>query len=80
MNNESAPLLKSEILELFKKEDSICIINNGTNTGNGFFIELNEACIPFNKCLISCNHILAEKDIEIGNTINLQYKNKKIYL
>jgi hypothetical protein len=84
MNNESDPLLKNEILELFKKEDSICIIfnkmNDRTYIENGFFIGLNEACIPFNKCLICCNHFLTEKDIEIGKTINLQYKNKKIYL
>ena len=84
MENESAPLLKTEILELFKKEDSMCIIKNSINNQNirenGFFIELNETSIPFNKCLICCNHLLTEKDIEIGNTIYLLYKNKEIYL
>ncbi len=82
------PILKSEMLELFEKEKSICIIKTKkiiNNTiidirGNGFFIELNEACIPFNKCLITCNHILGEENIKIGEKIKLEYKNKEIKL
>ena len=73
-----------EIL-LFEREHSICIIEyknikNKTIIGNGFFIKLNEACIPFNKCLITCNHILSEEDIEIEKKIKLQFKNKEMYL
>lgn len=88
MKNDSPPILKSEILELFEKEEYICIINSKRIIndklryikGNGFFIELNEACIPFNKCLITCNHLLNEEDIKIGNIIILEYQNKKIKL
>ena len=70
---------------LFKRGDSVLKIEHENQKGkkiigNGFFICLNEPCIPFNICLITCNHILGEKDIEIGKRISLQYKNRIIKL
>ena len=59
MIDDYKTFLKNEILELFDKEDSICkIYRNDGDRGNGFFIKLNETYIPFNKCLITCYHIL----------------------
>ena len=80
-----SPILKTEILELLKKEDSMCKIKspkifNGEITqlsGSGFFLELNDKSIPFSKCLMACNHLLSENDIEIGKEINLEYLSKK---
>ena len=81
MIDDYKTFLKNEILELFDKEDSICkIYRNDGDRGNGFFIKLNETYIPFNKCLITCYHILWEEDIETGKEINLINKNKKIQL
>ena len=79
---------KNEILDLFKKEDSICQINFEKilddrlfhGFGNGFFLKLdNEEIkdIPFNRCLITNNHILNEENIKNGRRIKIIYRKKE---
>ena len=85
----ASAILKNESEELFKKEDSMCIIyfenasngiimNNGL--GNGFFCKLNHSYIPFKKALFTNNHILNEKSIQTGKKIKLKYQQKVITL
>ena len=66
----AAAIPKPETIELFKKEDWVCLINfetisNGitinNGLGNGFFCKLNYSNIPFQKALFTNNHILNEK-------------------
>ena len=78
------PISKNEILDLFKKEDSICrikghIITNGklnTLFTTGFFLELDIKDIPFNKCLFTVNHIFDKEAFKIDKEIEIKYKNK----
>ena len=85
MKEETSPIIKSEILEILKKEDSMCRVNFETirkkdiikGKGTGFFLELDNKSIPFNKCLITKNNILNEEDIKIGKEISIEYENKK---
>ena len=68
-------------MNLFEKEDSMCKIkfrrikdNNLENMiGSGFFLELNDDKIPFNKCLITNNHVLNEDEIKKGEVITIEY-------
>ena len=45
--------------------------------GSGFFLEFHINGIPFNKCLITNNHILDKKHIQINKVIKLIYKNEE---
>ena len=38
----SEPITKEELNEIFKKEDSMCIIYSKNKSGMGFFLNLNE--------------------------------------
>ena len=74
---------KKEINDLFKRENLICkissqkIINGKIENikGTGFFLNISNENILFNKCLITNNHILNENDIKINNKINIIYNN-----
>ena len=80
-----APITKNELNELIKKEESLCkiklnkIINNElTNCkATGFFLELNLENLPFNKCLITNNHVLDNEYFKINNEIKFDYKGKE---
>ena len=85
----AGPILRNESEELFKKENSMCIIyfendSNGiimnTGLGNGFFLKLNYSYIPFKKALFTNNHILNERSIQTGKKIKLTYLQKDITL
>ena len=69
----SKPLSIKDIDELLKNVDSICQIayNNKSYGGNGFFLDLNIKDIPFNKCLLTNNHVLNNEALTIGNEISL---------
>ena len=43
--------------------------------GSGFFLELNIKGIPFNKCLITNNHVLNEDYFKANKEIQLDYNN-----
>ena len=82
-------LLKDESDELFKKEDSICLINFETDSrgitennglGNGFFCKLNYSYIPFKTVLFTNNHILNERSIQTGKKIKIKYQQKDIII
>ena len=57
--------------------NSICkiiyekIVDNEKKEGIGFFCEINN--FPIKYALFTNNHILNGYDIEIGNTINIEY-------
>ena len=83
----AGPVLKPESEELYKSEDSICLINFETNLngitmndglGNGFFCKLNNSYIPFKKALFTNNHIINEENLKVGKTIKLNYQKKDI--
>ena len=77
------PIKKKEIDELFKMENSVCQIhyerfeNNKLEQGigSGFFcnIKKNFTDFPLKYCLFTNNHILNHLNLEIGQTININY-------
>ena len=61
------PMNKKELEELYKRENSMCLINFETDSsgitmntgiGTGFFCKLNHSYFPFQKALFTNNHIL----------------------
>ena len=74
----SEPITKGELNEIFKKEDSMCIIYSKNKSGMGFFLNLNENYLPFHKCLMTNYYILNENEIRKNNNkINIIHQNKK---
>ena len=86
LKGQGNPVSKNEILELLKKEKSMCkisyekIIDNEIKKGkgSGFFCEINN--FPIKYALFTNNHVLNENDIKIGNIINIEYYNKSLYI
>ena len=85
MKNHCEPIKRKEIDVLFQMEESICKIKYskiGKNNilkdilGCGFFLEMNINEIPFNKCLITNNHILDESYFKTNKVITIEYINK----
>ena len=83
------PMLKSEIDELFKKEDCMCLTNfeteingitNNNGLGTGFFCNLNNSYIPFKKALFTNNHILNKDSISQGKKIKIIYKQNPVII
>ena len=62
------PIKKKELSHLFQFEESMCkiryhkIVNDNLTYvfGSGFFLVINIRDIPFNKCLVTNNHVLNE--------------------
>jgi len=84
------PITKEEIEELYSYESAICKIKHGiSDSGIGFFCEINDDTIPFKKALFTNNHVLNEKSIDINKEIKLEYckeekkisitKNRKVF-
>ena len=79
LKDHGKPVTKSEILNLFKMENSMCkisfekIINFKLQKGlgTGFFCEMNN--FPIKYALFTNNHILNEESIKLGKVINFQY-------
>ena len=79
------PISKNELQKLFEKENSMCkikikkIINNKLENmiGSGFFLEINDKGIPFNKCLLTNNHIISQENLEKEKEIKIDYLNKE---
>jgi len=84
----SKPITKKEIDNLYKHEKSLCkikmetIINNETynGTGTGFFCSIDVKDIPFKKALFTNNHILNEQSIKVGKTIVFEFLKNTIDL
>ena len=84
----AAPMSKNEVDDLYSYESAICRITFETiqdgielkGLGTGFFCEINDSNIPFNKALSTKNHILDENSLQINEEIEFQYceKTKKI--
>ena len=74
------PIAKKEVNEIFNMEKAMCKIksfnidNNCIRYGSGFFIKLNQDRIG----LLTNNHVI--NDIDIDNTININYLSKDIKL
>ena len=72
-----APKTKKEIDELYSYESALCKIRfetlkNGEKAygvGTGFFCEIKEKDISFNKALFTNNHVLNENSIKINKKI-----------
>ena len=77
-------------MEMLQKEEAICKIkankleNNKVKylTGSGFFLEMKINGIPFNKCLMTNNHVLNIDFFKMNKEIKIEYKNaiELIYL
>ena len=78
------PIKKKELSHLFQYEESMCkiryhkIINNELKYvyGSGFFLIMNIKGIPFNKCLITNNHVLNEDFFKTNKAIEMEYLNE----
>ena len=85
---QSDPMTKNEIIELYSFESATCKIRfetfkegkKVTCTGTGFFCEIHDKSIPFNKALFTNNHVLNENQIKINKQVEFEYlgKNMKI--
>ena len=67
------PLSMQTITELLNKKDVICCIEElgGKKFGTGFFIEINDANLPFKRGLLTANHVL-----DINKEFRFLYKNE----
>lgn len=76
------PLKKTEIEELLHKEKSMCkikfkqVVNNKleSSIGSGFFLQFHYKQIPFQKCLITNNHVI--NNAEADDEIRIEYQNE----
>ena len=83
--DQTDPISKNEIDELYTYESAICKIRvetlkNGekkVNFGTGFFCEIHDKNIPFNKALFTNNHVLNENKIKINKQVEFEYCEKK---
>ena len=48
----------------------------GYKKGTGFFLYIDNKYIPFNRCLMTSNHVLSEYDIKSNKKIHINYQNK----
>jgi hypothetical protein len=65
------PLVQT-MSELHNKKDAICYIETlGGIKGTGFFLEINDANLPFKRGLITANHVF-----DINKEIRFLYKNE----
>ena len=86
INGHGNPTTFEEIKELYKYESSMCkiiyqIIKNGkvvSQSGSGFFCEINDNNIPFKKALFTNNHILDENIIKNNKGIEFEYLKNNI--
>ena len=77
----SQPISKKEIDELYKHEKSMCKIKFENikdekyviGKGSGFFCLINHPDIPFTKAFFTTNHILNKNSLKNGKTINIEY-------
>ena len=77
---------ETELINLYSYKSAICkiefkTVKNGkivNGLGTGFFCEINDDNIPFEKILFTNNHILDKKSIEINKEIEFEYLEKKI--
>ena len=82
------PMDKNEIIELYYKEDCMCLINFETDEdgkknnglGSGYFCILKNIYFPFQKALFTNNHILNKNSIILWEKIKLIYKQKSIII
>ena len=83
LKTHGKPISKSEILDLFDLEKSMCKIffqnikNKKIEEGkaSGFFCELYN--FPIKYALFTNNHVLNEKNTKIGDIINIEYFKKE---
>ena len=80
------PIYKEELLDLFKRETSMCKISFEKienyeikeGKGTGFFCELND--FPIKYALFTNNHILDEYNLRPRNKINIEYYKKSSFI
>ena len=80
----TAPTTKNEVIELYSYESAVCkiifeTIKDGEQLkgcGTGFFCEISDKNIPFNKALFTNNHILDENSLQINEEIEIEYCEK----
>ena len=72
----SVSIEQNEII-LDQMKNSVCKIHLGTKNGTGFFIQVTYNNQIF-RLLITNNHVLNDKDIEIGNILSISLNNRKI--
>ena len=74
------PASKGEINELYKNEPALCKIMKELKYNTGFFCEIKDEEIPFEKAIFTNNHVLDETDIENNKEIEIEYLNEKKYI
>jgi len=88
ITGHAMPISKKEIIKLFENEKSMCRVFSQREierrleniNGTGFFLKINNKDIPFDKCLITNNHILNEDYIRNHNKFKIIYKNETKYI
>ena len=89
ITGHAMPISKKEIIELFENEKSMCRVFSQREierrleniNGTGFFLKINNKDIPFDKCLMTSNHILNENYIRKNNNkFKITYKNETKFI
>ena len=75
------PIGKTELLNLFEiGENSMVKIYSKKKDGSGFICKIKDKELNFSYALFTNNHVLGEEDLQEGEKISFEYKNKSRYI
>ena len=83
---QSSPITEDEMTQLYSYKSATCKIRfeslkegkKQSFLGTGFFCEIHDRNIPFNKALFTNNHVLNENKIKINERVEFEYLGKNI--
>jgi hypothetical protein len=75
------PIGKTELITLFEigENSMVKIYSNGKN-GSGFICKIKDKELNFSYALFTNNHVLGEEELQEGEKISFEYKNKSRYI
>ena len=75
------PIGKTELINLFEMgENSMVKIFSKENNGSGFICKIKDKELNFSYALFTNNHVLGEEELQEGEKISFEYKNKSRYI
>lgn len=75
------PIGKTELINLFEMgENSMVKIFSKEKNGSGFICKIKDKELNFSYALFTNNHVLGEEELQEGEKISFEYKNKYRYI